>query len=288
MKTSEMKMNGKPNDSVLSMYLRDIKRMSLLNRDDESDLAIRAANGDINARNKIVSANLRFVVNIAKRYQNHGIELEDLISEGNIGLLTAIERFDVSKGYHFISYAVWWIRQSILKCICEKSRMIRLPMNRVNELVRIEQARKLSLGHRSDEEEISEIAGLLNMNSQYVREMLAISRDTISLDASIRASDPNSAPVSEFIEDRRYETPENAVLHSIMKRDIDEILETLTPKEAEVLRRRFGLNGKKAASLRDVGTELNLTKERIRQIEKHAIKRLQNSERTQVLESYVA
>jgi RNA polymerase primary sigma factor len=285
-------MTAKPTaaatDNVLSMYLRDIKRTALLNRDEETDLALRAANGDVSARNKIVNANLRFVVNIAKRYRNHGVDLEDLISEGNIGLLTAIEHFDVSKGYHFISYAVWWIRQTILKCICEKSRMIRLPMNRVNELVRIEQARKLSFGHGTEKEEITEIAEMLNMKPQYVREMLAISRDMISLDASIRASDPDSAPVSEFIEDRRYETPENAVLYSAMQRDIDEVLATLTQKEAEVLRRRFGLSGMHAASLRDVGNELNLTKERIRQIEKCAIKHLQHHKRAEVLESYVA
>jgi RNA polymerase primary sigma factor len=288
MKTTKMKVSGKPTDNVLSMYLHDIKQTPLLERDEETDLAIRAANGDVNARNKIVNANLRFVVNVAKKYRNHGVDIEDLISEGNIGLLTAIERFDVTKGYHFISYAVWWIRQAILKCICDKSRMIRLPANRVNELVRIEQAKKLSFGQVSEKEEVAEIATMLNMNPRFVREMMAISRDMISLDAAVRSSDPDSASVVEFVEDRRYETPENFVLNSAMRRDIESTLSTLTPKEAEVLRKRFGLCGNRAGSLRDVGDEMHLTKERIRQIEKHAIKRLQHPERSRVLESYVA
>ena len=128
-------------DNILLMYLKDINRIPLLSREEEIELAQKAAQGDEAAKNKIVNANLRFVVNVAKKYQNHGLDLLDLISEGNIGLLTAIERFDVSKGYHFISYAVWWIRQAILKAICEKSRAIRLPLNRANELVQIEQAR---------------------------------------------------------------------------------------------------------------------------------------------------
>ena len=129
-------------EKILNMYLKEISRIPLLTREEENELAIRAAAGDREAKRKIVSANLRFVVNVAKKYQNQGLPLEDLISEGNIGLLTAIERFDVSKGYHFISYAVWWIRQSILKAICEKSRAIRLPLNRANELVQIEKAMK--------------------------------------------------------------------------------------------------------------------------------------------------
>ena len=135
MRTTSCMMNS--DDNILSMYLKDINKIPLLSREEEIELATRAAQGDKVAKDKIVQANLRFVVNVAKKYQNHGIDLLDLISEGNIGLITAIDRFDVTKGYHFISYAVWWIRQSILKAICEKSRMIRLPLNRANELVHI-------------------------------------------------------------------------------------------------------------------------------------------------------
>jgi RNA polymerase primary sigma factor len=270
------------------MYLKDINKISLLNRDEETKLAIRAAKGDMTARNKIVQANLRFVVTVAKRYQNHGIELADLISEGNIGLLTAIERFDVSKGYHFISYAVWWIRQAILKYICEKSRMIRLPLNRSNELMNIEKARKTILGGKSEREEVSEVAQILNMNPSLVEELSMISRNMISLDAPVRAAGTGSAMVGEFIEDHRYETPENYVVSSAMARDIDNALRTLSKREAEILQYRYGLNGSKAHSLREVGNVMHLTKERIRQIEKKAIRRLQTPAQSIRLEGYVA
>ena len=152
-------------ESVLNMYLKEINKIPLLTREQETDLATKAAQGDKIAKEKIVRANLRFVVNVAKKYQNHGIDLVDLISEGNIGLMTAIDRFDVTKGYHFISYAVWWIRQAILKAICEKSRAIRLPLNRANELVQIEKARKVVAGDKTEEQEIAEIGQMLNMLS---------------------------------------------------------------------------------------------------------------------------
>ena len=140
-------------DENLGIYLKEINKIPLLNHEEETELAIKAKNGDKAAKDKIVNANLRFVINVAKKYQNRGLELGDLISEGNIGLLTAIEKFDVTKGYHFISYAVWWIRQTILKAICEKGRAIRIPMNRMNELVQIEKAKKLVHGKKSENEE---------------------------------------------------------------------------------------------------------------------------------------
>ena len=157
-------------DSTISIYLKEINKIPLLSYEEETELAKKAAAGDQVAKNKIVNANLRFVVNVAKKYQKKGLELEDLISEGNIGLLSAIEKFDVSKGYHFISYAVWWIRQSILKAICEKSRAIRLPQNRANELVQIEHAKKTIGDNVSEEQELSEIAAMLNMDVAHVRE----------------------------------------------------------------------------------------------------------------------
>lgn len=285
---SRKSISVKSDDNIISLYLKDINAIPLLTREEENELAVRAAQGDKAAKDKIVTANLRFVVNVAKKYQNHGLDLLDLVSEGNIGLLTAIERFDVTKGFHFISYAVWWIRQAILKSICEKSRMIRLPLNRANELVQIEKARKSITGNQSDEEELLEIADMLNMETSHVRDMINISRDMVSLDAQLRPGDSESASIGDFMEDGRYANPEEAAIANNMQEEIDTVLETLTEKEAEVIRYRFGLNGKQLMSLKEVGDVFHLTKERIRQIEKKAIRRLQHPSRSARLESFVA
>jgi len=282
------KQNNTMDDNILATYLKEINKIPLLTREEEIELKEKASKGDTHAKEKIVNANLRFVVNVAKKYQNHGLDLIDLISEGNIGLLNAIERFDVSRGYHFISYAVWWIRQAILKAICEKSRAIRLPLNRANELVQIEHARKLIVDDKSEEEEIVEIAEMLNMNEVHVREMLNISRDLISLDATVRSKEQDNSSIVDFIEDTKFNAPEDEVVYSTMVDDIDNILNSLSEKEATIIRYRFGLNGNKAMSLKEVGDKFNLTKERIRQIEKKAIKRLQHPRRAELLECYVA
>jgi RNA polymerase primary sigma factor len=274
--------------NVLELYLRDINKVPLLTREEETSLAIEAAKGNKAAKNKIVNANLRFVVNIAKKYQNHGLDLTDLISEGNIGLLVAIDKFDVTKGYHFISYAVWWIRQSILKAICEKSRSIRLPLNRANELVRIEHARKSIVGNKTIEQELTEVAEMLNMDKDHVREMINISREMVSLDAELNTPENDKTSVGDFIEDTQSEKPEDKVVNDSLKEEINNVLHTLKPNEENVLRLRFGLNGEKPMSLKEVGDVCNLTKERIRQIEKHAILRMQHVTRARRLESYVS
>ncbi len=278
----------KYDDEVLGIYLKEINKIPLLSRDEENELAVKAKNGDKAAKNKIVTSNLRFVVNVAKKYQNHGLDMTDLISEGNIGLMTAIEKFDVSKGYHFISYAVWWIRQSILKAICEKSRAIRLPLNRANELVQIEHARKSIHGKKTEHQEYEEIAAMLNMSTSHVREMINISREMISLDAETNDSENGHTKVADFFEDSAYDRPEEKAIEKSMHEDIDNVISTLRPNEARVIRMRYGLNGAKPMSLKEVGEECELTKERIRQIEKHAIIRLQHPTRARRLEAYVA
>ncbi len=278
----------KYDDEVLGMYLKEINKIPLLSREEENELAIKAKNGDKAAKNRIVTSNLRFVVNVAKKYQNHGLDMTDLISEGNIGLLTAIEKFDVSKGYHFISYAVWWIRQSILKSICEKSRAIRLPLNRANELVQIERARKSIHGKKTEHEEYEEIAKLLNMSASHVREMINISREMVSLDAEVSGNDSGKANVADFQEDTINARPEEKVIEQSMSKDINRVLDTLKPNESRVIRMRYGLNGAKAMSLKEVGEHCDLTKERIRQIEKTAITRLQHPTRARRLIDYVA
>lgn len=278
----------KYDDEVLGMYLKEINKIPLLSREEENELAAKAKEGDRQAKNKIVTSNLRFVVNVAKKYQNHGLDMTDLISEGNIGLLTAIEKFDVSKGYHFISYAVWWIRQSILKAVCEKSRAIRLPLNRANELVQIEHARKSLHGKRTEHQEYEEIGKMLNMSPVHVREMINISRDMVSLDAEVSGSDSNRANIADFQEDTINMRPEEKIIEKSMAKDIDNVLETLKPNERKVIRMRYGLNGRKPMSLKEVGQHCDLTKERIRQIEKTAITRLQHPTRARRLADYAA
>ncbi len=277
----------KDDENILSMYLKEINKIPLLTREEEDKYARAAAKGDKAAKDKLINANLRFVVNVAKKYQNQGLPLSDLISEGNIGLMNAIERFDVDKGYHFISYAVWWIRQAILKAICEKSRMIRLPLNRANELVQIEKARKQIQGEKGEEAEMRKIAKVLNMDEDHVADLVNISRDLISLETPVYA-EKDSSLLGDFVEDTGYKQPEDEVIEKTLKDDINAILTTLTEKEAEIVQFRFGLNGRNPLSLKEIGDRYNLTKERIRQIEKKAIKRLQHPKRSQYLESYIA
>jgi RNA polymerase primary sigma factor len=274
-------------ENILSLYLKEINRIPLLTRGEEDTYARAAARGEQHAKDMLVKSNLRFVVNIAKKYQNQGLPLSDLISEGNIGLINAIERYDVDKGYHFISYAVWWIRQAILKAVCEKSRMIRLPLNRANELVQIEKARKLISGGASEEGEIREIARMLDMDAEHVADLLNVSRDLISLETPV-FDERDSSVVGDFVENDAYISPENAAIENNLKEDINAVLKTLTEKEREVIQFRFGLNGRRAMSLKEIGERFSLTKERIRQIEKNALKRLSQTNRSEILESYVA
>jgi RNA polymerase primary sigma factor len=289
MKVKERKQSGalsRGDENILSIYLKEINRIPLLAKEEEYEIAREAARGNQGARHKLVRANLRFVVNVAKKYQGQGLPLADLISEGNIGLISAIERYDAEKGYHFISYAVWWIRQAILKAICEKSRMIRLPLNRANELVQIEMARKLVQGG-SAETELREIARLVDMDAAHVEDLLSISRDMVSLDNPVH-TDKDSSNLGDFIEDSNYQAPEDYAVHRSLRADIESVLETLDKKEADIIRFRFGLGEQTPMSLKEIGDRFNLTKERIRQIEKKALNRLRHPARQQLLASYVA
>jgi RNA polymerase primary sigma factor len=274
-------------ENVLSMYLKEINRIPLLSREDEDKYARAAARGEKFAKDMLIKSNLRFVVNVAKKYQNQGLPLADLISEGNIGLINAIERYDVDKGYHFISYAVWWIRQAILKAICEKSRMIRLPLNRANELVQIEKTRKTLEGVMTEDEEMKEIARLLEMDPDHVADLVAVSRELVSLETPV-FDERDSSVLGDFVENSAYTAPEDYVVEQNLKDDINEVLRTLSDKEREVVEFRFGLNGRRAMSLKEIGDRFKLTKERIRQIEKSALKRLTHPSRSELLESYVA
>ena len=275
------------NDNVVSLYLKEINRIPLLSRDEEVELAQQAACGNAWAKEKLIKANLRFVVNIAKKYQNHGLSLSDLISEGNIGLMRAIEKYDVDRGYHFITYAVWWIRQAILKAICEKSRMIRIPLNRENDLAQIKKERERMEDESFSHATFQTIAHRLNLKPKDVLNLINITQKPISLETPV-SEERDASHLEDFIEDARYHSPEEYVVHKSLKDTIEELLATLTKKEADIIRSRFGLNDKRPMTLKEIGDRYNVTKERIRQIEKKALQRLQHPSRTKMLRSYVS
>ena len=272
-------------DTALTLYLRDIEKIPLITREEEYDLALKAKSGDSYARERLVNGNLRFVVSIAKQFQNRGLPLIDLISEGNIGLLTAIDKFEPEKGYHFISYAVWWIRQAILKAIGEKSRMIRLPMNKSADLIQILQARTNLEKNGFDDVSIEDIARECNMDSKDVLEIMQIARDVSSLDAPVNTGEDTS--YGDFIECDKPR-PDEIVMDEALKASVARILDTLPEKERGIITLRFGLDNQEAMSLKEVGEIYHLTKERIRQIEKKVLSNLADIQEVKELKAYIA
>jgi len=286
-KTRTKDMESQSRESTVGMYFKDISRIPLLTRKEEDKVARAAAQGDIAARERLINGNLRFVITIAKKYQGMGIPLADLINEGNVGLVSAVEKFDVERGYHFISYAVWWIRQSILKALYEKSRFIRLPVNQTSDLIHIERARKMLAGNTSAEKQVQEIAQMLNIKENYIEDIMAISQEVVSLEKMV-SSDAGTLPLGNSVIDERYEAPEQAAMKKSLEDDIEELLGTLNYKEAEIIRLHFGLGKQVPLSLQEIGERFNLTKERVRQIEKKALSRLQHLSRRIKLAAYVA
>lgn len=259
---------------VLSLYLEEINRIPMLTNEEESILARKAKMGDKKAFDRIINANLRFVVSVAKKFRGQGLALEDLINEGNIGLITALEKFEPEKGYHFISYAVWWIRQSIMKAISEKGRAVRLPLNRANELVQIQKARS-ELVHETDSDEVdaSLISQKTGLDETLVKDLISISQDLVNLDASVKSKDESSATFSDFISSQD-KGPEEETVDESLRLEIMDMLSSLSPRERQILEMRYGLNGKKPMSLKEIGELYGLTKERIRQIEKRSLEKL--------------
>ena len=273
---------------VVRIHLNEIKKIPLLTNDEEIQLATRAAAGDKVARDKLLTSNMRFVIKIASQYLNKGLEYEDLISEGYLGLMKALDHFDVSKGYHFISYAVWWIRQSIMKAIVDSGRPIRLPVNKDAELTEIKRACHSVNPHgkKSEEEELEEVALKLGMTKHHIREMLNISQEMISLDSPI-SGDSDTALV-DTVSAGTF-TPEDAAIDASLKTEIDKAFVGLDKKSVEVLNMRYGLNGQGERTLKEVGEKMNLSRERVRLIEKHAIAKIRANKICDIsLKDYVA
>ena len=272
-------------DGALASYLADLKRHPLLTREEETRYARAARAGDQVAKEKLINSNLRFVVNIARQYQHRGIPLADLVSEGNIGLLKAAEKFDPERGFHFTTYAVWWIRQAILKALEASSRTIRLPAHAAGIVERIGWARTELSERLSREPSVHEIATFLDLPPQRVTELLAVSRELLSFEAPA-FDDGTAAQLGDAVRDPGR-LPEEEAMAGVLKADINHVLGSLSQREADILQSRFGLNGRKRLTLTELGRRYRLTKERVRQIEKRALQQLQVSLRLRVLEGYL-
>lgn len=273
-------------DEILSIYLKEINNIPMISHEEENELARKAKEGDRKAFEKVINSNLRFVVSVAKKYRGQGLPLSDLINEGNIGLITALEKFEPEKGYHFISYAVWWIRQSILKALSEKGRLVRLPLNRTNEFIQISKAKeKLSHEKGSDEVSAKEIAEEVGLEEALVKELITVTQDTVNLDSKVKGRNESETTLEEFLEDPNG-TPEDEIVNESLSDEVESLLSILSEKERNILQMRYGLNGEKPKSLKEIGDSYSLTKERIRQIEKRALERLRKEGEARGLECY--
>jgi RNA polymerase primary sigma factor len=271
-------------EDSLGSYLTEIASSKPLPAAEEVDLARRIKQGDENARNRLVEANLRFVVSVAKEYQNRGVPLADLISAGNMGLITAAERFDETKGFKFISYAVWWIRQGILQTLAEQSRTVRLPLNKIGLLYKISKASRMLQQEQADDPKPEQIAEQLEVSVDEVKETLLCGRSVRSLDATFREEDDHS--LLDVLPDDRQESPEKQVMRGCLRGQIDMVLGSLVGREAEIIRLYFGLDGEEPMTLDQIGARFSLTRERVRQIKEKALHRLRHPSRCGQLRTY--
>lgn len=269
----------------LDRYLQEIARVDLLSADEEVNLAERIKEGDQVALEKLTKANLRFVVSVAKQYQNQGLTLSDLISEGNLGLIKAAQRFDEKRGFKFISYAVWWIRQSILQALAEQSRIVRLPLNRVGSLNKISKAFSELEQRFEREPSPDEMAVFLNMEASEVLDTIRISGRQVSIDAPVKKEENTS--MLDVLQDEEEVTPDDKLLVDSLRSEVGRALSTLTQRESDVLGLYFGLNGEHAMTLEEIGEQFCLTRERVRQIKEKAIRRLRHTSRSKSLKAYL-
>lgn len=272
-------------EDPVRMYLKEIGKVSLLTADEEIELAQRMEKGDENAKKRLAEANLRLVVSIAKRYVGRGMLFLDLIQEGNLGLIKAVEKFDYRKGYKFSTYATWWIRQAITRAIADQARTIRIPVHMVetiNKLVRVSRQLLQELGREPQPEEIAEE---MKIPVERVREILKISQEPVSLETPI--GEEEDSHLGDFIQDDNVPVPADAAAFTLLKEQLSEVLVTLTDREQKVLRLRFGLDDGRARTLEEVGKEFNVTRERIRQIEAKALRKLRHPSRSRKLKDYL-
>ncbi len=271
---------------ALDKYLNDIGKITMLTADEEAELARRIREGDQAALERMTKANLRFVVSVAKQYQNQGLSLSDLINEGNVGLIKAAKRFDETKGFKFISYAVWWIRQSILQAIVEYSRIVRLPLNKVGSYNKVNEAHLSFIQEFEREPTHEELAELLNLKPKEISNMLKGGRKHLSFDAPI-SSDEGSSTMLDVMTFDMVDSPDDKLMKQSLKDEVKHGLSLLSPREVEVLCSYYGLNGNKSLTLEEIGELYGLTRERVRQIKERAIRRLRKSYNRNALRSYL-
>jgi RNA polymerase primary sigma factor len=286
-KTSNMSLGtgtDKVDEGALALYLEDIKNHPLLTRAEEAELARRIRDGDQLALEKLVRSNLRFVVSVAKKYQNLGMSLPDLICEGNVGLVRAAQKFDETKGVKFISYAVWWIRQAILKALAENSKTFRLPINRATTLNKISKKEAELTQKLGREPKPEEVAAAMDMDVDEVRKLMNVSRRSLSLDAPLFEGEEKT--LFSYLSDDETLDPEEQTFESARIKEIRETLETLQPREAKIVKLYYGLDGNEPLTLREIGSIFNLSRERIRQIKERAIERLRHQSRARRLQPY--
>jgi RNA polymerase primary sigma factor len=269
----------------LDKYLQEIGKVDLITAEEEVELAQRIKQGDQMALERLTKANLRFVVSVSKQYQNQGLSLPDLINEGNLGLIKAAQRFDETRGFKFISYAVWWIRQSILQALAEQSRIVRLPLNKIGSINKINKAfahleQKLERQPTADE-----IAELLGMSVTEVKESMKNNGRHTSMDAPIVQDEETN--MYDVLRNEEGPTPETGLLYDSLRKEINRAISTLTPREADVVKLYFGLDGKHPMTLEEIGEKFDLTRERVRQIKEKAIRRLKHTSRSRILKTYL-
>jgi RNA polymerase primary sigma factor len=269
----------------LDKYLQEIGKVDLITAEEEVELAQRIREGDQIALEKLTKANLRFVVSVAKQYQNQGLSLPDLINEGNLGLIKAAQRFDETRGFKFISYAVWWIRQSILQALAEQSRIVRLPLNKIGSINKINKAYASIEQEEERAPSASEIATFLDMSESDVKESQRNSGRHVSMDAPLVEGEDSN--LYDVLRSGESPNPDKGLLNASLSIEIERALETLTPREADVIRLYFGLESKQSLTLEEIGERFDLTRERVRQIKEKAIRRLKHASRSKILKTYL-